>query len=362
MSSGVEMASVPGAAGLPANTAEILREVVGIAAATGTLTERAEALLAQMQRVTPFDAGWITLLPTGGDAHTPLARSGLDERVCGFLDSPAFLADVEQVGLHRSRRPVRVRDSPVPPSELPAWAEYLEPAGFRDGVGAGLFTPDGRYLGMLNLNTRAAERVSDATRDLLGVCAAPIAAAVDPWRSMATIAGVVQRATAGIVLAPSGTVLPLPGLPDHRLLAPGSGVLAAAAVQLAQGGPYASFLAPLSTQDAAEPGGADGTQTHARITVLAAPPDVRPFAAAVVLISPAGDLHGLSPRELQVLGLLVTGASNERIAAALTITVRTVEVHVDHLRGKLTAPTRTAAAARALRLGLFVPSSLHVRA
>jgi DNA-binding CsgD family transcriptional regulator len=204
--------------------------------------------------------------------------------------------------------------------------------------------------------------VSDTTRDLLLVCAAPIAAAVDPWRSMATIAGVVQRATAGIVFAPSGAVLPLPGLPDHRLLAPGSGVLAAAAVQLTQGGLYASFLAPLSTQDAAEAGGADGTQTHARITVLAAPPDVRPFAAAVVLISPAGDLHGLSPRELQVLGLLVTGASNERIAAALGITVRTVEVHVDHLRAKLTAPTRTAAAARALRLGLFVPSSLHVRA
>jgi DNA-binding NarL/FixJ family response regulator len=56
-----------------------------------------------------------------------------------------------------------------------------------------------------------------------------------------------------------------------------------------------------------------------------------------------------------VLGLLVTGASNQRIAEGLGITARTVELHVDHVRAKLAAPSRTTAAARALRLGLFVP-------
>jgi DNA-binding CsgD family transcriptional regulator len=75
-------------------------------------------------------------------------------------------------------------------------------------------------------------------------------------------------------------------------------------------------------------------------------------------VSPAGELHGLSDRELQILGVLVTGASNERIAAALGINPRTVEAHVDQLRAKLDARSRTAAAARALRLGLFVPSAL----
>jgi DNA-binding NarL/FixJ family response regulator len=92
--------------------------------------------------------------------------------------------------------------------------------------------------------------------------------------------------------------------------------------------------------------------------VLAVPANLRLFAAAVVLVSPVGELHGLSGRELEVLGVLVTGASNERIARALGITTRTVEVHVEHVRAKLSAPTRTTAAARALRLGLFVPSSL----
>jgi DNA-binding CsgD family transcriptional regulator len=344
------MPSDLGAGGVPLNGGEILREVAGIAAEPCTLAERAEALLAQVQRVVRFDAGFITLLGPDQDLHVSLARSGYDERTCGHLDSASLLADVELVGLRRSRRPVRFRDSPVPPSEFPTWAEYLEPAGFRDGVGVGLFTPEGHYLGLLAVHIEAADQVSEAARDALGVLASSIASAVDPLRSLATLAGLVHTASAGTVLAPSGAVLPLPGLPDHRLLAPGSGALAAATAQLAQGGPLVSFLAPLPD--------ADGAGTHARITVLAAPPDLRLFAAAVILVSPAGNLHGLSRRELQVLGLLVTGASNERIAAAMGISARTVAVHVEHVRAKLAAPSRTAAAARALRLGLFVPSSL----
>jgi DNA-binding NarL/FixJ family response regulator len=57
----------------------------------------------------------------------------------------------------------------------------------------------------------------------------------------------------------------------------------------------------------------------------------------------------------------VTGASNQQIAEDLGITARTVEVHVDHLRAKLAAPSRTTAVARALRLGLFVPPAVTAR-
>ena len=87
--------------------------------------------------------------------------------------------------------------------------------------------------------------MSEAARDLIGLLATCIASAVDPLRTLSTVAALVQRAAAGVVLAPSGAVLALPGLPDHRLLTPGSAVLAAARVQLAEAGPYASFLAPL---------------------------------------------------------------------------------------------------------------------
>jgi DNA-binding CsgD family transcriptional regulator len=338
------------AGGPPVDTAEILTEVDGIAATPGSLAERAEALLAQLRRVVRFDAGWISLLPADRDVHVPLARSGYDERTCGHLDSASVLAEVELVGLSRSRRPIRGSDLPFPPSEVPTWSEYLEPAGFRDGVSAGLFTPEGRYLGVLALHTEAADQVSDAARDLLEVLAPHIAAALDPLRSLATIARFVGRAAAGIVLAPSGAVLPLPGLPGHRLLAPGSGVLSTAAVQLAQGGPFTSFLTPLP-----RPTGGGGAETHVRITVLAVPPDVGPFAAGIVLVSPAGDLRGLTPRELEIRGLLIVGYSNVEIARALVVAQRTVAAHLEHILVKLAAPSRTLAAVRAQRAGLYVP-------
>jgi DNA-binding CsgD family transcriptional regulator len=355
--------------------AEILREFSRLAAEPGGPAERAEALLARLQRVVPFDAGAISLLPPDEEAHVPLAGTGFDERVRDYLDSPALLADVELVGLRRSPRPVRLRDLPIPPSELVGWAEYLEPAGFRDGIAAALITAGGDYLGLLGLTTAAASQITDAARELLGLLATPIATGVDPWRSLAAIARVVEDATAGVVLTRSGAVQPLPGLPGHPLLTPGSGVLAAAVTQLAEGGSLVSFLAPrpLSAADgaagdraagdrAAGDGAAgDGARTHVRVTVLAVPLDVRCLATAVVLTGPAGELHGLSAQELQVLGLLVTGASNERIAAALGITRRTVDGHVDHVRAKLAGRSRTAAAARALRLGLFVPPALFVR-
>ena len=338
------------AGGLPVNTAEILTEATGIAAALDNLAERAEALLALMQRVIPFEAGFIALLPPGDHVHVPLSRHGYDDRTNGYLDSPAFLQDLELGGQRRTRRPVQHVDSPMPQAEIPVWADYLLPAGFRGALGVALFTPEGRYLGLLGVTTERATPTDAEACNLVELLAERVAVAVDPWRSLATIAGMVHAASAGVVLTPSGMVLPLPGRPDHRLLAPGSGVLAAATVQLAEGSPYASFLASLPGEDSG-----DVAKSHARITVLAVPTDLRRFAAAVILVSPVGDLHGLSRRELQVLGLLVTGASNERIAEGLGISARTVAVHVDHLRAKLGAPSRTTAAARALRLGLFVP-------
>jgi DNA-binding CsgD family transcriptional regulator len=57
----------------------------------------------------------------------------------------------------------------------------------------------------------------------------------------------------------------------------------------------------------------------------------------------------LSPRELEVLALLVDGASNAAIASALFISLRTARAHVANILAKLDVPTRTAAASLALR-------------
>jgi DNA-binding CsgD family transcriptional regulator len=65
---------------------------------------------------------------------------------------------------------------------------------------------------------------------------------------------------------------------------------------------------------------------------------------------------GLTPRELEVLGLLVAGRSNRQIAEELFISGKTAGVHVTSILAKLGVHSRLQAAARARELGLDRPA------
>jgi DNA-binding NarL/FixJ family response regulator len=76
---------------------------------------------------------------------------------------------------------------------------------------------------------------------------------------------------------------------------------------------------------------------------LGAAPDV---ARVDALGSAASvDVHGLTPRELQVLRLVAAGTTNKAIAAELVLSERTVDRHVSNILTKLRVPTRAAATA-----------------
>jgi DNA-binding CsgD family transcriptional regulator len=265
------------------------------------------------------------------------------------MASPAITEQIELVGLNRNRAALRGCDLPFPLERVRGWMEYMRPAGFREGVTVGLFAHDGRHLGVLALHTDTERHPTAAARDLIGALAPIIADAVDPLRSIARVADIVGQAYAAIVLTRGGRTLPLPGLPGHRLLDDGSDVLATAAERATASDAYDSFLYPDPADDA--------PSSHVRITILPCPTDALQYLTAVVLLSPPGNLHGLTRRELEILGLLTEGWPNRRIAAALFVTMRTVAAHVEHILAKLGTPTRTLAAVRALRLGLYVPRS-----
>lgn len=67
---------------------------------------------------------------------------------------------------------------------------------------------------------------------------------------------------------------------------------------------------------------------------------------------PTPPSHGLSPREVEVLRLIAAGRTNGEIAAALVVSVPTVERHVTHIYAKIGARRRADATAFALRRGL----------
>ena len=63
----------------------------------------------------------------------------------------------------------------------------------------------------------------------------------------------------------------------------------------------------------------------------------------------------LSPREREVVALIVKGMSNKLIANELGISEHTAKYHVKNVLIKLGVPTRAAAAAEAVKQGLVGP-------
>jgi len=320
--------------------------MIDIAGSTAPLLERAQEVLQTLSRCIPAEAAWLAVSDPRSNVYATVGSTGLDRSVLDYLDRPAVAQDIQAAGVNRTRPPMSVRDIPVSADELPTWAECLGPAGFRESLGVALFEPGGPYMGILSLLFSSDERPSAAMRDRLARLSPLVARALSPMRSLLATARLVQGATAGAVLLQDGTSYPLAGLEDHAVLAADSPVVGIARATLLAGQIYRSFMWP--TQD-----GAEGTG-HVRMTVLAGA-EVPAFVLGILLVTPDVDCRGLTARELQVLGLIVEGRSNQQIARRLAVAPRTVAAHVEHLLHKLEAPTRTLAAVLAEREGCYVP-------
>jgi DNA-binding NarL/FixJ family response regulator len=69
---------------------------------------------------------------------------------------------------------------------------------------------------------------------------------------------------------------------------------------------------------------------------------------------PASTAEPLTPREVEVLGMLAEGQSNKSIAHRLGISDHTVKFHVTSIMGKLHAGSRTEAVTLGIRRGLIM--------
>jgi DNA-binding NarL/FixJ family response regulator len=76
--------------------------------------------------------------------------------------------------------------------------------------------------------------------------------------------------------------------------------------------------------------------------------EVREFLGSSTAPAAPAPLDGLSPRELEVLGLVAAGLTNEAIAERLVLSVRTVERHLSTIYAKLSLSGKAARAAAAV--------------
>jgi DNA-binding NarL/FixJ family response regulator len=89
------------------------------------------------------------------------------------------------------------------------------------------------------------------------------------------------------------------------------------------------------------------------LTVLTAAQTSRWLAGAAGELEPGSSfVETLTPRELEVLGMLADGLGNKRIAGQLGISDHTVKFHVSQILAKLGAHSRAEAVAIGMRRGL----------
>jgi DNA-binding CsgD family transcriptional regulator len=166
-------------------------------------------------------------------------------------------------------------------------------------------------------------------------------------RTLGASSRLVADAFAGVLLFHDGCMEPMPGMRGDDLLAMHSVLLATIDSRLISGELHMSFLWPRDSSGS--------TQGHVRVTYLAVTDAPLPDLRGIVLLSSVGPAHHLTSRELEVLGMIVDGYSNQQIAQRLVVTARTVAAHVEHILAKLASPTRTHAAVWAQREGNYVP-------
>ncbi|GIF16672.1 response regulator transcription factor [Actinoplanes teichomyceticus] len=329
---------------------ELAAEINRVTLASADPAEDLAFMWGPMKRLVPFAAGWLGTLDGDQRRYTTVTSVGHDRVSRAYMESEELTELRKKVGLLQRRRPLRLQDAPPRTVELPCWSEHWWPAGFREGLAVPLVAPDGRPLGVLGLHTDTASQPTAEARDAVGAIAHTVTAALDPMNSLAGLARLIHGATAAVVVDCRGAVTPLPGMATDPVLTRCPDVVPTAVDGLTDRVRYTAFLCPVRADD--------GRERYVRVTGLACPPGTSDDLVGLVVISPADDLCALTLRELVVLGLVIEGHANQGIAARLFITARTAAAHLEHIRTKLGASTRTAAAMLAMRRGLYIPYRL----
>lgn len=265
-----------------------------------------------------------------------LAADGYSEAVLGrFLDE--FVPGTENPGFRvvrgKGRAALRwsdlARDWDVRFAATSIAEQHLLPAGFREGLTAGLWLPDGSPVGAVHMNWGTSRSATDDRRRTVERFRPLLAEAsnlLQPHRVLAD----ELHGDAHVALIGADRGQRVPG----REVGP---------TLRAEGRLWPLLLTSVPRRDGSYTWIDEAGSFH-RI-------DLTRCAGATVLVAerevPAP--YGLTPREMQVVTLLAGGASNPEIAAAFVVSPRTVSTHVEHVLAKLGVSSRAEVAALATR-------------
>jgi DNA-binding CsgD family transcriptional regulator len=303
--------------------------------------ERARAVLEELRAIVPYEHAEIAYDDPFSGKRRLLVNAGYADDLLEHFHGDEFAASLAELRMYETGQPHCMRDVPGDKLAVRTIAEFLLPAGYREGLTMALRTEDGRVTGLLNLSTGDRAHPTDEARDAVAALCSTLANVADATRSARFLLQLVEPGAAAVALGHDGTAVALPGVAGHRLLAEHSRLLRVARRLALRDRRATRFLWP-----------APDRRWH-RVAVTPCLDD--DGCAALVSLAPGPIGIDLTRRELEVLTMVTAGWSNGEIGARLSISPRTVGTYVEQILVKLAVPTRAAAAARAVAEGLIVP-------
>jgi hypothetical protein len=143
------------------------REIERVTACAATCGGWSEALKQPLRELYPYDAAWIAWRDGSSQRYVPVLTDGQTDALCAFFRTERATPELERLGFLRAGWPMVVHRAAVTLAGTSAWRDHLTPAGFRDGLGVGLFAPDGRQVGFLTLLTYRPHTVTATVAALL---------------------------------------------------------------------------------------------------------------------------------------------------------------------------------------------------
>ncbi|WP_030518076.1 LuxR C-terminal-related transcriptional regulator [Nocardia sp. NRRL WC-3656] len=282
------------------------------------LKQQAGRLLFALRRVVPYDHAALSIPDPMTGEHTTYTNFGYSTPTLDLINDAMPAMELYDE-LRETRLPVLLHDVDGRRRRGVVF-DVIRRNGFRDGLSHCLYSPHGRYLGLLNLSTYTP--LDEHTLPLTTLVSDALAAAVDPLRPTNGGAIAIGAGEEALLIDRDGIPRPLTAGARTDLAAALIGRDRPAAVTVIH-----------------------GAQVH----------EVRLDAVrggTLVRHRPVPPPAGLTLRELEVLELLSRGAANTEIARTLRIGASTVATHVEAILRRTGSSNRTAAAVYATGLGL----------
>ena len=306
---------------------------VALNAACGTAT--AEGVLSALADLIPFEVASLSRWDEAAGRHVSIADA-MPRATAGIIETELH-RDPLFARVQRTREALWLSDMPRQLRSMSPVVRAVELLGFSEGTTQCLFATDGRYVGVLNIGVTRPPESLLPVRPVVAMLTDSLAAVVDPLR---------QNDSCNEPSEPGDGVwaMTVPDSPDVPYVSVNGGLLRRPGAD----GALLSDLIRATARSRLLPTTILVIHAQQLLEVRL----TRSGTATQAVCRPCACPSRLSIRELQVMAELTRGLTNREIAGSLSIGVRTVATHIEHILAKLGLPNRAAVAARAAAWGL----------